>query len=68
MEKISVPRPKLGDLIMVNHENRGSVCMEVVAINRNLLECNFEGIEVCVRLGKIFNGESWFPRWESITD
>jgi hypothetical protein len=68
MERIRAPRPNIGDVIMVNHENRGSVQMEVIAINGNLLECDFEGIEVCVRLGKVFNEESWFPRWESITN
>ena len=68
MEKISVPRPKIGEVIEVNHENRGSVSMKVVDVRGNLLECDFEGIEVCVRLGKVFNGESWFPRWESITN
>lgn len=68
LEKISVPRPKIGEIIRVNYENYGSVDMEVVDINGNLLECDFGGIEVCVRLGKIFNGESWLPRWESITN
>lgn len=68
IEKISVPRPKIGELINVNHENRGSVRMEVIAINGNLLECDFDGIEVCVRLGRIVVGESWAPRWESITN
>ena len=68
MENISVPRPKVGSLISVNHENLGSVTMKVVEVNGNLLECDFEGIEVCVRLGKIFDGKSWQPRWESITN
>jgi len=66
MERISVPRPNIGELISVNHETRGSVQMEVFAISGNLLECDFEGVEVCVRLGKVFDGKSWFPRWESI--
>lgn len=67
MEKISVPRPNIGDSIQVNHENRGSVTMEVISINGNLLECDFEGIEICVRLGRVFCNGTWYPRWESIT-
>jgi hypothetical protein len=42
--------------------------MEVISINGNLLECDFEGIEVCVRLGKIHDGKEFIPRWESITN
>lgn len=66
MGEISVPRPAIGDNILVYHENRGSVFMEVVSINSNLIECEFEGIEICVRLDKVFDGESWKPRWMSI--
>jgi hypothetical protein len=71
MERITVPRPNIDDVIMVTHENRGPVPMKVFSFNnrnRNLLECEFEGIEVCVRLGKVFDGNEWLPRWESITD
>ena len=68
MEKISVTRPNVDEVIMVNHENRGSVPMRVVSFYGNLLECDFEGIEVCVRLGRVFYANTWMPRWESITN
>ena len=69
MEKISVTRPNVDEVIMVNHENRGGVPMRVVSFYGNLLECDFEGIEVCVRLGRVYvNNSSWRPRWESLTN
>jgi hypothetical protein len=66
MEKITVHAPKVGDKIRVNHLNYGSVEMEVISVNGNILECDFEGIEICVRLGKIYNGIEFVPRWESM--
>lgn len=68
MSKLAVPRPQKNQIIKVYYENNGSVPMKVVEIKGNLLECEFEGIEVCVKLGKVFDGESWIPRWESITN
>jgi len=59
-------RPKIGSTIIVNHENRGAVEMIVIDTFSNFLECEFEGVEICVRLSRIFDGEQWQPRWESI--
>lgn len=66
ISKLAVPRPQKNQIIKVYYENNGSVPMKVVEIKGNLLECEFEGVEVCVRLGKIFDGENWILRWESI--
>lgn len=68
MNKLAVPRPQKNQIIKVYYENNGSVPMKVVEIKGNLLECEFEGVEVCVRLGKVFDGENWMPRWQSITN
>lgn len=65
MKKTSVTIPKIGEFIMVNHEDRGGVYMEVFEIHDGFLSCEFEGVEFCVVLHKIFNGE-WFERWEAV--
>ena len=62
-----MPRPDKDQVIMVYHGN-GSVPMIVVSHNGNLLECEHNGIEVCVRLGKVILNGEWVPRWESITN
>ena len=67
-DKLSIPRPDKDQVIMVYHGNIGSVPMIVLSHNGNLLECEHNGIEVCVRLGKVILNGEWVPRWESISN